>query len=299
MLRHIMFWKYVVAVAVIFGCARYVSEHYQRSAQQCEDKAAQIYPRISSPSMNAEYANNCKDEAERSFPRWYRLFSWPEGITTWAVLLTLIVVAEQTRETSRSAEEAKNAAVAAARGVDATINAERAWIIATIENAPKWIPEANRLEFMVIAPIFRNYGRTPGRITRARARVHYLAESEELPPEPVYEAENWYMFRFDGEAVLPPISVAIQPLQIKLDGLTFPNVVQGKLRLFVYWQIDYRDVFGYCWYDRACYEFHVPGGFDTLKEGFYVSGGAPKSYNQSPEKPVDCPNDERKSNPIK
>jgi hypothetical protein len=40
---------------------------------------------------------------DRDTPPWYRLFRWPEGATTWAVILTLAAIALQTKETARAA----------------------------------------------------------------------------------------------------------------------------------------------------------------------------------------------------
>ncbi len=38
----------------------------------------------------------------------YRVFGWPEGITVWALFLTLITIAEQSNETRKSAEAARD-----------------------------------------------------------------------------------------------------------------------------------------------------------------------------------------------
>jgi hypothetical protein len=50
----------------------------------------------------------CPDEdvynPERDSPRWYGVFRWPNGITTWALLLTLAALIEQTRHIAKGAE---------------------------------------------------------------------------------------------------------------------------------------------------------------------------------------------------
>jgi hypothetical protein len=246
-----------------------------------EKRCASSFP------LDSEKQDTCKHERDSPgnyLPWGYILVAWPEGVAAWAIILTLVVIGWQSNET-------RNAAIAAAKGVDATITAERSWIIGTLTNVPKWVPEANRLEYLFLMPVFKNYGRTPGRITRITAKVHYLAveESETLPQEPNYEAEPCYTFRFDGEIVLPS-DAAVQPLKVQLVSLTFRNVIDRKLLLYIYWQVDYRDVFGLGWYDRSCYHFHVKaGGFDPMESGFYVSAtAAPKSYNRSPEKPEEA-----------
>ena len=86
--------KYVVAVVAVFGCAVFVSHEYQRAREQG------------------------RTDAERDFPRWYRLFAWPEGIQNWAILLTLFAIAEQTYQTRRSADAGLEAAQAALKQIE-------------------------------------------------------------------------------------------------------------------------------------------------------------------------------------
>ena len=88
-----------IAVAIIFGCAFYVSQQYQHATEYCQEKATK-----GRPSPHKENPDKCAEDAEKHFPSWYRLFSWPEGIGTWAILLTLLVISEQTNQTRRSAE---------------------------------------------------------------------------------------------------------------------------------------------------------------------------------------------------
>ena len=42
---------------------------------------------------------------------WYRFFSWPEGITAWAVILTLVVLGIQTNEIRKSVRAAQDSIV--------------------------------------------------------------------------------------------------------------------------------------------------------------------------------------------
>jgi len=95
--------KYCAAIVLVFGLALYVSSQYKQHAQTSASRAQQ--PADNTPSSTAN--KNPKAEvgqAEWNPPRWYRLFSWPEGIGVWGLFLTLIVIAEQTRETRKAAE---------------------------------------------------------------------------------------------------------------------------------------------------------------------------------------------------
>lgn len=66
-------------------------------------------------------------------PSWSSLFSWPEGVTTWILLLTLVAIAEQAVAT-------RNAAVAAASQV------EIAKRVLTLQFRPKILIRTIRLE---------------------------------------------------------------------------------------------------------------------------------------------------------
>ncbi|MFZ0745120.1 MAG: hypothetical protein WAM85_11980 [Terracidiphilus sp.] len=127
MLKRLGYWKYVMAIAVIWGCAIYVSHQYEITREQCDEKSKQIGNGSISPAPHYEESGKCQQNAERNFPRWYRLFSWPEGITTWAILFTLLAIAEQTTETSKAAQSAL-------LNAQAVINAERPWILVVLKN---------------------------------------------------------------------------------------------------------------------------------------------------------------------
>ena len=63
--------KYIASFALIFALAVYVSVQDKHPVQ---------------------------DSAHREWnaPRWYGFVRWPDGAATWAVLLTLLAIAEQT-----------------------------------------------------------------------------------------------------------------------------------------------------------------------------------------------------------
>src|SRR5664279_5581796 len=88
--------------------------------------------------------------AERHTPSWYGFFRWPSGTTTWAIILTLLAITEQTKQTAKAAEatqksaatmegqtgilkqslaHAENSAKAANDSAQALVNSERAWIM--------------------------------------------------------------------------------------------------------------------------------------------------------------------------
>src|ERR1035437_6821527 len=99
--------KYVVAFVVIFGLSVYVSHQTQRIAEQ----GAQQTTQASSATPTSSAQDNHAQQDEKK-PKWYiqflyRLFTWPEGVTAWAIILTLMAIAEQTKQTTRAAEAAE------------------------------------------------------------------------------------------------------------------------------------------------------------------------------------------------
>jgi hypothetical protein len=99
MLRQILAWKYIVTVVAIIGFSVYVSHEEQKNRDQYEQKCAQLNARPATPAAHNEDCDKGADNAARHLPRWYRMFGWPEGITAWAILLTLFAIAEQTSAT--------------------------------------------------------------------------------------------------------------------------------------------------------------------------------------------------------
>lgn len=102
--RRLWRWKYIVAVVLICWGAIYVSNQYQYAAKQCDKEATKIDNLHVWQSRHAEYTKECTENAARDFPRWYSVVRWPDGITILALILTLLVIAEQTGATKRAAE---------------------------------------------------------------------------------------------------------------------------------------------------------------------------------------------------
>ena len=112
-MRLILAWKYVIAIAVILGCAVYAAHKDQEARDQYKQKCTQLNPSVVFPTGVEEYCDKGADDAARHIPRWYRIFGWPEGITAWAIILTLFVIADQTRETAKAAKATEAAVLTA------------------------------------------------------------------------------------------------------------------------------------------------------------------------------------------
>lgn len=103
--------KYLLALALLLLLSTYVTIQNQEYAEGATSNTAPPL-QTSSPSAN-EQAEGNPSHSKRHAPSWYRIFVWPEGISVWAILATLVVIAEQTDATRKSSESAKDSADAA------------------------------------------------------------------------------------------------------------------------------------------------------------------------------------------
>jgi hypothetical protein len=143
-----------------------------------------------------EQKKACIEEraSARDYLPWrYELFSWPEGITTWAIIATGFAIFWQAMETRRAAVATKKAAEAALLNAQAVINAERGRLLFEIE---KKLDERHRGTgiFTIFAT---NYGRTPAEILGYAPPTETVVEStDKLPVPPQYEPEIAPIKRF-------------------------------------------------------------------------------------------------------
>lgn len=96
--------KYLAALFLIFGLAVYISIQDKRAAEQSTQNATG--PNNGALPANAEeyHPQENVSDAERNLPSWYGFFRWPNGTTVWAIVLTLVVIADQTSQTAKAAK---------------------------------------------------------------------------------------------------------------------------------------------------------------------------------------------------
>jgi hypothetical protein len=155
-------WKYMAVLAVIFALAIYVAVQDQHSATKSANQSTPPPNTAVAIDAHNNRPQNHAENAERNSPRWHRLFAWPEGITTWAIILTLLAIAEQAGESAKSTRAVrdslplqKTAADAALANAQAVINAERPWIAVNIGKG-RVLAETTL--------VLKNWGRTPAKI---------------------------------------------------------------------------------------------------------------------------------------
>jgi hypothetical protein len=238
MLKRLWGWKYFACIVLVFGGAVYVSHQYQRTRTECQEECQHINPKDVPPAAPTKNCDKCQEDTERNFPSWYRLVSWPEGIGAWAVLLTLLAIAEQTSETRRAATGAVDAAEAARQTIQLTKHMQRGRIGIVARLVDENIPNLIRISG-------RNIGSTNVKVFSARG---YMATLQTLPEKPPYLSDkvNTRMTYWIAPGDELPVNIqegdTDQPLVIDLRG----DANRNNLRfhgdaLWVYGRISYED----------------------------------------------------------
>jgi hypothetical protein len=107
MLKRLMLHYWALALLFIFifailGMSRYAE--YRKAEHQ--DYAQRVRPEATIRPPSADKGANVAEKPKYS-PSWVETFTWPEGVTAWALLLTLFVLAWQSNTATRAARAAE------------------------------------------------------------------------------------------------------------------------------------------------------------------------------------------------
>jgi hypothetical protein len=100
--------KYLAAFALILGLAVYIACQDERTAQQSAQNATHLGQNAVAAKADEQHPQENVGNPERHIPSWYGFFRWPNGTTTWAIILTLLAIAEQTKQTAKAAKAAND-----------------------------------------------------------------------------------------------------------------------------------------------------------------------------------------------
>lgn len=173
-----------------------------------------------------------------SGPSWNVLFSWPEGITGWAVIATLIVIGWQSYETGRSADIANRTLLSTMRPtlIIRHIVIHRGTWISTmgLPDADPW-----RIDFDMV-----NVGQSSARITRHNFTSNRI--EEDIPDFSVEEKTSEPFSLEPGEKRTLSIELNQQLKDIlrhlRQDGLA--QGYQNTNRLYFWGHAQYADGLG-------------------------------------------------------
>ena len=257
--------KYVVAFVVIFGLSVYVSHQTQRIAEQ----GAQQTTQASSATPTSSAQDNHAQQDEKK-PKWYiqflyRLFTWPEGVTAWAIILTLMAIAEQTKQTTRAAEAAE---ASVETGKDTAKRQLRAYLNVVVGIGVYQERDKN-LKFEG-KPLLLNAGQTPAHKVRFRVKAAILPAP--LPKETILQGTKTGKDTdegFLGAQQNATISGLVEDFcdDSEVEGI---KTATGGKGLYVWGTVTYEDIFGDAHYTRFCQQLlWLPDG---KVYGFYVPG---------------------------
>lgn len=95
---------YIAAIVLLLGLTIYVSIEDRRASQNCGEPSALPSHAVVSEETDQEHSAQHAGSPCSRPPSWHHFFAWPDGATAWAIILTLIVLADQTRQTARSTQ---------------------------------------------------------------------------------------------------------------------------------------------------------------------------------------------------
>jgi hypothetical protein len=233
--------KYLAGLGIIALVSIFVTCQKEKYAYDSPSPAADGSKATVASTNKVNPPSNSKD-AQGNLPRWemvviYRVFGWPEGVTVWALFLTLITIAEQTSQTRKAADAAKESAKAALLNAEVLINSERAWLLATL--GPFMESEDTQ------AIVAKNCGRTPAKVIRySRINVRIVDHESDLPRSPIYEEFDPLT---DPLILLPEgfrefSTFSEKTIRDACDPDTFLSIQRNKKQAFIYGKVIYQDM---------------------------------------------------------
>ena len=269
-------WKYIAVFAVIFGLAVYVARQDERAVQRGAQNAAHLNNSAVAVKTDEDHPEKSTGDAERDTPSWYGFFRWPNGTTTWAIILTLLAIAEQTKQTAKAAD-------AAEKNAEALVKSERAWLTAKVENFDE--PAANSKMIWIEVPI-TNHGRTPARVQKivATSKVIPVPKNSlggrpgELPKTPDYTDGNKLNVLAERDIIIAP-SDTLRHVHVFIWPDDWEKIKARELSLYVYGYIEYFDtVKGKEHRTGFCSIYWVPEVGFNEPTGFMFSQVLPAAY---------------------
>jgi hypothetical protein len=153
--------KYLGIFALIFALAVFVARQDERAARESAQITANPDKGAISTKADEHHPQENIQQAERNTPSWYGFFRWPNGTTTWAIILTLLAITEQTKQTAKATKATQESVAHIERQAGimegqlrTVINSERPWIVVSVDS-----PVPGEFRFWAT-----NEGRTPAKV---------------------------------------------------------------------------------------------------------------------------------------
>lgn len=186
---------------------------------------------------NYDVSNHDQQKTEDGPQGWHKLVTWPEGITAWAIILTLISISYQSYWTRKAAE-------AAVRQTKSLMNIERGFILIDwddldLTDNEHWPKDGDaNISFVFTA---KNTGNTPVFLLEYSTKFLMLRSTDDLPAKPRYSPKS-----LKDEPVIP--KKTSNPLRVDLEKVVpfrdlHDVLITGEYVLYVFGFVKYLDVF--------------------------------------------------------
>lgn len=122
--------RVIIGAAIGFSVAAifFVAYQQQRASQKYKTHREEYCSSIVATAAQKKACTEKGKSARDYLPWGYILVSWPEGITTWAIIATGLMISWQSWETRKAAKASEEATKIAKANMDALISKERARI---------------------------------------------------------------------------------------------------------------------------------------------------------------------------
>jgi len=246
----------------------FVAFQQHRAAQKYEHHRAEYCAALVAPVAQKEACIEKTASARDYLPWGYELVAWPEGITVWALLLTLMTIAMQTIETRKSAD-------AALLNAQAIVNAERALLLFSYTKEGI----SGRPGESLFRVFVTNYGKAPARRLEVCPPIHALMPLSEvcsLSP-PVYEVPTYiheYLVPTDKHEV-----AVFEPAARWREGISAAskNHATSDIENAIYGQVTYYDGISpdlrhsrYCFVHRRAPFSNIGGSLQVVGTDEYL-----------------------------
>jgi hypothetical protein len=214
-------------------------EQSATSAQQADPNQRQ--PNTPPIIVNVLPPQKTQDESDRevkaqeekaSSDRWMTIFN---GLLAAFTLVLVAIGAWQGWQNKKSADAARDAAIAAISQVDSIKTSERAYV--KMSHLPPGIVFRDTGVYVHLN--VQNFGHTPARVTDVVVAIHSLPQTSDLPVKPDYSG----LGRAPSQAFLVPGDAFNLPRNKHFDDLITAKIKAGAERLVVLGYIDYIDQF--------------------------------------------------------
>jgi hypothetical protein len=245
--------KYLAILGVVLGFAFVIARHDEYATlSNAHEAAGKSNPAVAG-KPNEYHPQEHPENSYWDTPTghiFHNALRWPEGTTVWAIILTLLAIAEQTSQTRKSAEATQESARAALIQANHMIASERAWVMveAKFEHGLGLAWSAGETQASVIIGLL-NAGPTPAWVYQQY--VYLMVSPTVIASLSEYPTPN---FPFTGEGskdMIGHVSYEICPLTQGQPSATWKAWVRGKglatqqngLHVYIFGVVRYRDAF--------------------------------------------------------